>query len=458
MQPPDEDIAAAGPITINTYRPREVFLELHNRATRWACVVAHRRAGKTVAMCADLVISALECPHPKPQVAYLAPFREQAKKVAWQYLKDLTKPLWAKPPNESELKITMRTSRPGDYATIYCGGSDNPDSLRGLYLDAVVMDEVGQMRPSTWYSVVRPALSDRQGSAIWAGTPAGKNFFWQLREEARLNPGTHLLLELPASKTGILPEGELAAARAQMTEETFAIEYEVSFDASVPGAYFAKQLGEAYEQGRVGDFPIDPAFPVDLVADLGYTDSCSWWGWQTGPDGHRVVEFYEADGQAIGHYIDWVKSRPYKVGTVWLPHDARAKSLQTGKSIIEQFLHAGITPRIVPELSLQDGIEAARLTIPKCYFDEKATYAGVEHLRAYMREWDERTQTFRNRPKHDQHSHASDAFRYLALAARPVSGNLSSGGAKIAPRSGQHYGFTLDDIWDCRPRHSGRVG
>jgi len=443
---------------INTYRPRDVFVPLHNRTARWACVVAHRRAGKTVAMCADLVVSALECKHPKPQVAYLAPFREQAKKVAWQYLKDLTKPLWAKPPNESELKITIHNNRPGDHSTIYCGGSDNPDSLRGLYLDAVVLDEVGQMRPSTWYSVVRPALSDRQGSAIWAGTPAGKNFFWQLREEARLNAGTHVLLELPASKTGILPEEELRDARAQMTEETYAIEYEVSFDAAVPGAYYAKQIGELYEREQVGQFAIDPDFAVDLVADLGFTDSCSWWGWQTTPGGYRIVDFYEADGQAIGHYIDWVKARPYKVGQVWLPHDAKAKSLQTGKSIIEQFLSAGITPRIVPELSLQDGIEAARIVLPKCFFDEKATYDGLEHLRGYMREWDERTQTYRNRPKHDQHSHASDAFRYLALAAKPISSNLSRGDVKIAPRQDMNYMFSLDDVWDCRPSQSRRVG
>lgn len=443
---------------INTYAPRAIFAPLHNRDARWACVVAHRRAGKTVAMCADLVISALECEHPKPQVAYLAPFREQAKKVAWAYLKDLTKPLWVKPPNESELKITIRNSRPGDFSTIYVGGSDNPDSLRGLYLDAVVLDEVGQMRPSTWYSVIRPALSDRQGSAIWAGTPAGKNFFWQLREEARLNPGTHLLLELPASKTGVLPEEELRDARAQMTEETYAVEYEVSFDAAVPGAYFAKQIGELYERKQIGEHARDENFAVDLVADLGYTDSCSWWGWQTTPDGYRVVEFYEADGQAIGHYIDWVKARPYKVGNVWLPHDARAKSLQTGKSIIEQFLTAGITPRLVPELSLQDGIEAARLVLPKCWFDERATYDGLEHLRGYMREWDERTQTYRNRPKHDQHSHAADAFRYLALAAKPISSKLSSAGANIAPRSGQTYAFSLDDVWDCVPTKTGRVG
>lgn len=443
---------------INTYAPRAVFQPLHNRTKRWAVVVAHRRAGKTVAMCADLVISALECKHPKPQVAYLAPFREQAKKVAWAYLKDLTKPLWAKPPNESELKITLYNGRAGDYATIYVGGSDNPDSYRGLYFDAVVIDETGQVRPSTWYSVLRPALSDRQGTAIFAGTPAGKNFFWHMREEARLNPDTHLLLELPASKTGILHPDELRDAKAQMTEETYAVEYEVSFDAAVPGAYYAKQIGEAYEQNRIGSYSVDPENPVDLVADLGYTDSCSWWGWQTTHDGYRVVEFYEADGQAIGHYIDWVKTRPYKVGQVFLPHDAKAKSLQTGKSIIEQFLVAGITPRLVPELSLQDGIEATRIVLPKCYFDEKATYDGLEHLRAYMREWDERTQTYRNRPKHDQHSHAADAFRYLALAAKPISGKLSSADAKIATRSGVSYSFALDDVWDCRPKTSRRIG
>ena len=442
---------------INAYQPRAAFIPLHNRTARWAVVVAHRRAGKTVAMCADLVLGALECAHPRPQFAYLAPFRDQAKKVAWTYLKELTKPLWSKPPNESELKVSIHNGR-GDESTIFVGGADNPDAYRGMYFDGVVIDETGQVRPSAWYSVLRPALSDRQGWAIFAGTPAGKNFFWQMREEARLNPETHILLELPASKTGILHPDELADAKAQMTEETFAIEYEISFDASVPGAYYAKLIGEAYEQGRVGEFAPDAEVAVDLVADLGFTDSCSWWGWQTVPGGYRVCEFYEADGQPIAHYIDWVKSRPYKVGNVYLPHDAKAKSLQTGKSIIEQFLAAGITPRLVPELSLQDGIEAARLTLPKCWFDEKKTYEGIEHLRAYGREWDERTQTYRNRPKHDQHSHASDAFRYLSLAARPVSFNLSRGDAIIAPRGEQTYKFALDDIWDCQPQQSGRVG
>jgi len=445
-------------VKLSEYKPRDVFLPLHNRDKRWTVIVAHRRAGKTVSMCADLVIGALETALPKPQFAYMAPQRDQAKRVAWSYLKDLTREFWSKPPNESELKITLNNGHNGE-STIYVAGADNYDALRGMYFDGVVLDEVGQIRPSAWYKVLRPALSDRRGWAIFAGTPAGKNMFWNLREEARINTDTHLLLELPASKTGIIHPEELRDAKAQMTEDAFLVEYECSFDAAVPGAYYAKQLGEAYEEKRVGAYPVDKEQPVHLVADLGYTDSCSWWGWQESPDGYRIVDFMEDDNQPIQHYIDWVKARPYKVGQVWLPHDARAKSLQTGKSIIEQFLQNGITPRIVTEMSLQDGIEAARMVLPKCYFDETATYEGLEHLRAYMREWDERTQTYRNKPKHDQHSHASDSFRYLALAASPMKVK-SHRGHTIAPKKsgGMNYAFSLDDIWDTGPKPEMRIG
>ena len=445
-------------MNLSEYQPREVFLPLHNRDKRWTVVVAHRRAGKTVAMCADLVIGALETALPKPQFAYLAPQRDQAKRVAWSYLKDLSRPYWSKPPNESELKITINNGHGGE-STIYVAGADNYDALRGMYFDGVVLDETGQIRPSAWYTVLRPALSDRRGWAIFAGTPAGKNMFWNLREEARLNPSTHLLLELPASKTGIIHPDELRDAKVQMTDEAFLVEYECSFDAAVPGAYYAKLIGDAYNEGRVGVHKVDPAFPVNLVADLGFTDSCSWWGWQETHDGLRIVDFMEDDNQPIQHYIDWIKYRPYLVNPkgIWLPHDARAKSLQTGKSIIEQFLANGIRPQLVPEMSLQDGIEAARLTLPSCYFDEEACYDGLEHLRAYMREWDEKTQTYRNRPKHDQHSHGADSFRYLALAARPVSRKSHRAPTITSLPKGANYGFALNDIWDCRPRETGRI-
>ena len=136
---------------LSEYIPREVFKPFHNRDKRWTVIVAHRRAGKTVSMCADLVIGALETSLAKPQFAYLAPFRAQAKMVAWSYLKDLSKDFWSKPPNESELKLTLNNAHGGE-STIYVAGADNPDSLRGLYFDGVVLDEIGQIRPSAWHS------------------------------------------------------------------------------------------------------------------------------------------------------------------------------------------------------------------------------------------------------------------------------------------------------------------
>ena len=445
-------------MNLNEYHPRDCFLPFHRRDKRWAVVVAHRRAGTTVAVCADIVSGALETALPRPQFAYLAPLREQAKRVAWQYLKDLTKPFWSKKPNEAELKIEMDNAH-GGVSVIYVGGADNPDSLRGLYFDGVVIDEVGDVRPSTWYSVLRPALSDRQGWACFMGTPRGRNMFWNLREEARLNPQTHLLLELPASKTGILPEEELRDARAQMTPETYAIEYECSFDASIPGAYFAREIGEIYGKGQIGDgehFKRDPAFPVNVVGDLGFTDSCAWWVWQKAAGGIRVLEYYEADGQPISHYIDWIRGLG-AVDKVYLPHDARAKSLQTGRSIVEVFLSSGITPEIIPKMKLQDGIEAVRQVIPKCWFDETRTYEGLEHLRAYTRLWDEKAGTFKDRPNHDAHSHGADAFRYLALSCGEFSSLQVLTESFTVPKTGTSYSFCLEDLYAAAPPPSRRI-
>ncbi len=443
---------------LTEYIPREPFLALHNRQKRWACIVAHRRAGKTVADVADLVIGALECQLPNPQFAYIAPLREQAKRIAWEYLKDMCEGMTAKKPNESELKIEVNNSA-GGVSKIYVAGSDRPDALRGLYFDGVVMDEIGQIRPSAWYGVLRATLSDRNGWAIWTGTPAGKNMFWNLREEARLNPETHLLIEAPASETKIIDESELEAAKAMMTEADYLREYECSFDASVPGTYFANLMNDAYHENRIGDFPAQSGRKVEAVADLGYTDSTSWWIWQTTHEGYRIVMHYEDNGREIQHYIDWLKSLPYDIEKVWLPHDAKAKSLQTGRSIIEVFLKNGIRPSLVPELSVQDGIEAARQVIPKCVFDESATYEGTEHLRAYRRSYDEKTQTFRNRPRHDEHSHSADSFRYLALAAKNIEPKSSTIIVPPKVRTRTMYEFTLDDLWkDCGPRRAGRIG
>jgi len=445
-------------MSLSEYVPRDCFVPLHKRSKRWAVIVAHRRAGKTVSVCADLVIGALETALPRPQFAYLAPLREQAKKTAWQYLKDLTKPHWAKKPNEAELKIEIDNAH-GGTSIIYVGGADNPDSLRGLYFDGIALDEAGDMRPSTWYSVLRPALSDRQGWAIFMGTPKGRNMFWSLREEARMNPGTHLLLELPASVTHILPEEELRDARAQMTPETYAIEYECSFDASIPGSYFAREIGEIYGKGQIGTgaiFHRDPAFPVFVAGDLGFTDSCAWWVWQKTSGGIRILDYYEENSQPISHYIEWIK-RLGNVETVYLPHDARAKSLQTGRSIVEVFLSNGIVPEIVPKMKFADGVEAVRQVIRGCWFDEERVYAGLEHLRAYCREWDEKAGTFRDRPSHDAHSHGADAFRYLALSCGEFNTSILLTESATDAKNTTLYSFSLEDLWATQSPASRRI-
>jgi phage terminase large subunit len=448
-------------MNLSEYQPRPFADKLHRRSKRWVVMVLHRRAGKTVSCIAELIVGALATALPNPQFAYLAPYRSQAKAVAWQYLKDMSRELWAKPPNESELTVYIKSK--GGTAKIFVGGTDNMDSLRGLYFDGVVLDEVGDMPPGVYYSVVRPALSDRGGWCVFAGTPKGKNLFWNLREEARLNPATHELIEVKASESGIIDPAELRDAKAQMTEDAYLREFEVSFDAAIPGAYWARDIGKAYDEGRIKEFDIDPELEVEVVGDLGFTDSCSWWVWQTGPEGYRVIDFMESNSQPIQYYIDWIKGLPYKVGQVWLPHDARAKSLQTGRSMIEQFLEQGIRPQLVPSLSLEDGIEAARQVLPYCYFQEEATYTGVGHLRAYSRDWDDKNQVFRNKPKHDSHSHASDAFRYLAIATKKIA-PITSKFHKIDPNNqplvvdSPKYQVCLEDLWDTAPSKSGRIG
>jgi hypothetical protein len=442
------------------YAPRPFAHALHNRrGKRWTTLVCHRRAGKTVSCVVDLILGCLETKRENPSFGYFAPYRSQAKSVAWNYLKELSKDFWAKPPNEAELTVFLKTTH-GTVGRIICGGTDNLDALRGNYYDGIVLDEVGDMSPSAYYSVLRPALADRKGWAIFAGTPKGYNMFWNLREEARLNPKTHMLVEVKGSESGILDDDELRDAKAQMTEDAYLREFECSFDASIPGAIWARDIGRAYEENRIFDFSekIDSEMEVEVVGDLGFTDSCSWWVWQTGPEGYRIIDFYESNSQPISHYIEWIHGLPYKVKTVWLPHDARAKSLQTGRSMIEAFLENGIRPQIVPMMDILDGIEAARQVLPKCYFNEPSTSEGIEHLRGYSREWDDKAQVFKNKPKHDHHSHASDSFRYLSLVAQKIGKVVMPQESKQGSRELKSYGFSLNDIWDTAPQENRRIG
>lgn len=401
------------------YAPRQVFKDYHARTQRWACIVAHRRCGKTVACINDKVKRAVLLALPHGRYAYVAPFLAQAKEVAWDYLKRYAQPI-IKDKNESELWVELIND-----ARIRIHGADNPDRLRGAYLDGVVLDEYADMRPSVWGEVIRPMLTDRQGWATFIGTPKGHNEFHAIHEHAQVSGDWYHVI-LKASATKIIPQEELESARADMTPEQFEQEFECSFEAAILGAYFGREMAEAQRAGRIRAIEADPALPVYAAWDLGKGANMAIWIFQIAHDGIRVLDFHEgAHSDGIPQCVKALNDKPYKYDTDWVPHDAKVPEIGSGKTRLETLISLGRNPRLIPEHKVDDGISAARLTIGQTYFDAVKCKDGLEALRQYRAEFDEKTKAFRDIPKHDWTSHAADAFRYLAMAWRELQPDLA---------------------------------
>ena len=395
---------------VSPYDVRKEFHPLHSRATRWFIGVAHRRAGKTVADINELVIGATKCRLPNPRFAYVAPQLNQAKDIAWVYLKEYTAFLSPKI-NESELWVEL----PGG-ARIRIYGADNPDRLRGIYLDGVVLDEFGDMDPTIWSQVIRPALSDRKGWACFIGTPKGKNTFHKLWVEAESDPDwTRLMLK--ASETGLLDQKELADARKMMTDDEYAQEYECSFDAAVRGAYYARELNEAEnaDPPRLTAVPHDPRLLTHTSWDLGVADSTVVWFFQIVGRETRVIDVLKGEGVGLDWYARELQQRAYLYGNHYLPHDVEVRELGTGKSRKEVLEGLGVRVTVCPNIPVADGIQAVRMLLPTCWFDKAKCKEGIEALRMYRRDYDEKRQEFRQAPLHDWTSHYADSFRYFAV-------------------------------------------
>lgn len=398
------------------YAARTQFEGLHGRAERWGIVVAHRRAGKTVACINELIRAAADSQRPNPRYAYIAPQLNQAKDIAWQYLNDFTDHLRPElRSNATELWIEL----PANGARIRIYGADNPDRLRGIYLDGAVLDEFGDMDPSAWSKVIRPALSDRQGWAIFIGTPKGRNGFHRLWIQAQDDP-RWFRLSLKASETGLIDAGELADARKAMSDDEYAQEYECSFEAAVRGAYYGRELIRAEAEGRITAVPHDPLLPVHTAWDLGIADSTVIWFVQALGREIRAIDVLKGEGVGLDWYARRLQERDYVWGQHYLPHDAQARELGTGLSRVERLAELGIRATICPGLPVEDGIQAVRGLLPNCWFDASRCRAGLEALRMYRRDFDEKSQEFRVRPLHDWTSHYADAFRYFAVGHRPA--------------------------------------
>lgn len=391
------------------YAPRSVFLPYHNRKQRWACLVAHRRCGKTVATINDLIKGAVTCKRQHGRYAYVAPFLSQAKEVAWEYLKRFAQPV-LEDKNESELWVQLLGGH-----RIRIHGADNPDRLRGAYLDGLVLDEYADMRPSVWGEVIRPMLADRQGWATFIGTPKGRNEFFEVFDRSQRDDGWYSAI-LRASETGLLPQEELDDARADMTPEQYEQEFECSFDAAILGAYFGKEMAEAQRSGRITQVAVVEGVPVNTAWDLGKGDHMAIWCWQAVGGEIRVVDFLQQHGFDMRHYCAELDARGY-YGIDYVPHDATVPSLETGKTRVETLVAMKRKPRVVAIHKVMDGINAARVEFRRVWFDERCK-DGLEALRQYRADFDEKLKTFKDEPRHDWASHAADAFRYMCVAFR----------------------------------------
>lgn len=384
-------------------------MEIHKGLKRFSVLVCHRRFGKTILCINELVDKCLRNNKPNPRYAYFAPFYAQAKKIAWDYLKEYTRNIPGTSYNEQELRADLPGGR-----RIYIAGADNPDAHRGIYLDGCVLDEYAQMHPKIWTEVVRAALSDRQGFCIFIGTPKGRNGFYEIFEQARENPDW-FTKTFKASETKIVPESELEALKKEMGEDAYNQEFECSFDAAVKGTYYGTHMADAAAKKRITRVPYDPSLGVITAWDLGIGDSTAIWFAQRLFKEVRIIDYMELSGKGIPDIVRELKAKPYVYTTHLLPHDAAARELGTGKSRQEVLKNLGIRSDILPRMKVDDGIQAVRNLLPLCWFDEENTHRGVECLREYRRDFDEKLQIYKTTPRHDQYSHGADAFRMLAL-------------------------------------------
>jgi hypothetical protein len=413
------------------YTPRPLQLEIHHAPQRFKVLNLHRRFGKTVLVINEQSKFLLQCKHKNPHAVYVAPTYGQAKRVAWEYYKEFMGMIPSVEFKEGELKVVIKRPAPfNDTLSIWLIGAENPDSIRGMYLDHVILDEYADMNPDIWDLVIRPAIADRRGHAIFIGTPKGQNHFFDTYQKA-LTLDSWYARTITVHESGYVDQDELDDAMLTMTEDQFNQEFLCSFTAALTGAYFAKYMQELEDKKRITSVPYDPSVPVDTFWDLGISDTTAiWFVQQVGQEIH-VIDYLCKAGVGLEWYVKELKDKGYVYGEHTLPHDAAARELGTGKTRQETLRNFGLgRTTIQPRQSVADGINAARMLLPRCWFDRKKCSGqntqedGLKALQNYQRKYDNKNKAFLDKPLHDWASNGADAFRYLALGFRSNSDKM----------------------------------
>ena len=382
---------------------------------RRAATVWPRRAGKDTVSLAWTCFDALQ--H-VGQYWHLFPEQTQARKAIWhgvnrdgQKILDVAfPPEIRKATNESEMRIELVNG-----SQWMLGGSDRYDALVGSNPRGVVFSEYPIGNPRA-YDFVRPILAENDGWALFPYTPRGRNHGYELFERLQQDPNSFAQL-LTCDDTGHMSAEALALEKREMSEELFMQEYFASWDFGLEGAFYARQMNQAERDGRICDVPYDQGLLVHVAWDIGLRDSTALWFFQVTPGQIRWIDYYEAHGEQLKHYVDVIKSKPYSYADdLILPHDAGHERLGA-ESVDYQLRGLGFNSRVLPvERSVLPGIEACRVAIGKSVFDREATKHGRACLNAYQREYDDKRQVFKPQPLHNWASDGADSFRYAVRA------------------------------------------
>lgn len=404
------------PVITIPYVPREHFRPVHQSLKRWKFLVAHRRAGKTVALCNHTVRKALENTRtfPPPRYGYIGPSFAQAKDLVWGYYKYYTGVLPRVKVVEGDLQVIMPN---GAMINLY-GGSAAYERMRGLYFDGVVADEYPLLNPSMLGSVIRPCLADYKGWGVISGTSNGDDHFHELKKRAEREIEQWDMFSIPVTQTDALDPGEVEEMRKDMTADEFAREMMCSFDAPVEGSYYGDVLNEIDILGQITGVPYDPNSLVWTCWDLGIDDELViWFLQQCGRELH-VIDLIQGTGKGLEFYVNQIKSKPYAYGCHVLPHDIKARELGTGvsrKEVLDRMLPNVF---VCPSHSVEDGISATRALIRMMWIDRVRCESGIAALRNYHK-------SKTGKPLHNWASHAADAIRVGAVAInmiRPMTG------------------------------------
>ena len=380
-------------------------------------MVRHRRAWKDKACFNIIVKKAMEDVW---IYYYVFPTYSQWKKAAWDWIdKDWWKTInhipneIIKKKNDTEMKVELI-----NWSIIQIIWSDNVDSIVWTNPIGIVFSEYSLQSPAVW-DFLRPILAENGWWAIFNFTPRWDNHAKELLDMAKENKDWMVSIQT-VDDTQAISKEVLESEKKEIilkngSDAIFQQEYYCSFDAWINGSYYAEILTQLEKAWRITTLPYDPALDVFTVWDLGINDSTAITFWQRFWKEIRVIDYYENNWEWLAHYVSILKEKAYRYSTMWLPHDAQARSLQTWKTVEEKMYEYWFTDiQIVPKLSVLDWINAVRAILQFCWFDREKTERLRKCLKNYHKELDEKRQTFKW-PEHDRSSHGADSFRYLAV-------------------------------------------